>query len=220
MKSKTSLPAVFISPSMIVLAVLAFVPTVFAINIAFQDRQLSNEDSHYVGLANFIALFSDRRFLNSIVVSLDLGSHDGHRYDVRRGPARHPHVRGDVGPRPQHPVGAVPDPGADAAGVGRVRLEVRLPSAVRPGRLSLPGDHRAAARPPGQPIDRARDRRLRRCLAVVAVLLGDHPASARKPAAGAARGRRARSCAELGALRLCRAADAQGPARSASPSSR
>jgi multiple sugar transport system permease protein len=70
MKSKTSLPVVFISPAMIVLAVLAFVPTVFAIIIAFQDRQLSSEDSHYVGLSNFIALFSDRRFRNAIVVSL------------------------------------------------------------------------------------------------------------------------------------------------------
>jgi multiple sugar transport system permease protein len=70
MKSQSSLPAVFITPAMVVLAVLAFVPTVFAINIAFQDKQLSSEDSQYVGFANFIALFSDRRFLNSIVVSL------------------------------------------------------------------------------------------------------------------------------------------------------
>jgi multiple sugar transport system permease protein len=69
MKSESSLPAVFITPAMIVLSVLAFVPTVFAINIAFQDRQLSSEDSHYVGLENFVALFSDRRFLNSIFVS-------------------------------------------------------------------------------------------------------------------------------------------------------
>src|SRR3569832_851852 len=143
---------------------------------------------------------------------IDLGSDDGRRYDVRRRPARHPDVRGGISADAQYPVGADPDSGADATGIGRLRLEDSVPSAVRSRRLSLQGDHGATARPSGQSIHRARHRRLRRRLAMVAVLLGDHPASARKPAAGAARGCRARSCAGLGALCLCCAADAQGPA--------
>lgn len=70
MKTRSSLLPVFITPSMAVLSVLAFVPTVYAINIALQDRELSNPDSGYVWFANFARLFGDRRFLNSIAVSL------------------------------------------------------------------------------------------------------------------------------------------------------
>ncbi len=70
MRTKSSLPLVFITPTMIVLSVLAFVPTVYAINIALQDRELSNPDSGYVWFANFVRLFGDRRFVNSIAVSL------------------------------------------------------------------------------------------------------------------------------------------------------
>jgi len=70
MRTKSSLPLVFITPTMIVLSVLAFVPTVYAINIALQDRELSNPDSCYVWFANFVRLFGDRRFVNSIAVSL------------------------------------------------------------------------------------------------------------------------------------------------------
>ena len=51
MKIRTSLPIVFTVPTMAVLAILAFVPTIGAINIALQNRELSNSDSVYVGLA-------------------------------------------------------------------------------------------------------------------------------------------------------------------------
>ena len=69
-KTGTHLPFVFVVPTMTILAVLALVPTVDAINIALQNRELSNPDSQYVGLANFIALFHDPRFLNAMWVSL------------------------------------------------------------------------------------------------------------------------------------------------------
>jgi multiple sugar transport system permease protein len=71
MKIRTRLPIVFTVPTMAVLAVLAFVPTIDAINIALQNRDLSNPDSVYVGLANFRALFSDPRFVNSVWVSVE-----------------------------------------------------------------------------------------------------------------------------------------------------
>jgi multiple sugar transport system permease protein len=70
MKIRTSLPLVFTAPPMAVLGVLALVPTVFALNIALQDRDLSNPESHYVWFANFRELFHDARFLNSVSVSL------------------------------------------------------------------------------------------------------------------------------------------------------
>ncbi len=70
MKNKIVLPAVFLTPAMLVLAVLALVPTVYAIIISFQDRELSRPDGRFIGLANYASLFSDRRFLNAIQVSL------------------------------------------------------------------------------------------------------------------------------------------------------
>ena len=70
MTSRTRLPAVFLAPPLLILAVLAFVPTVYAIYISFRNRELSRPDGSFVGLANYIDLFSDRRFINAIGVSL------------------------------------------------------------------------------------------------------------------------------------------------------
>ena len=66
----TRLPAVFIGPGLLVLAVLALVPTVFAIAISLQDRELGQTDTAWVWFSNYVQLFSDRRFLNSVRVSL------------------------------------------------------------------------------------------------------------------------------------------------------
>ncbi|MDQ0569271.1 multiple sugar transport system permease protein [Variovorax paradoxus] len=68
--NKTRLPAVFIGPGLLVLAVLALVPTLFAIVISLQDRELGQTDSSWVWFSNYVQLFSDRRFLNSVGVSL------------------------------------------------------------------------------------------------------------------------------------------------------
>lgn len=70
MKIRTSLPTVFTVPTMAILSVLAFVPMIDAINIALQNRDLSNPDNVYVGVANFRALLDDPRFLNSVSVSV------------------------------------------------------------------------------------------------------------------------------------------------------
>lgn len=70
MNRKTTLPAVFLIPPLIVLAILAFVPTIAAVNIALQNRELSFLDSSYVWFTNFTDLFADRRFINAIWISL------------------------------------------------------------------------------------------------------------------------------------------------------
>lgn len=70
MKTRTSLPAVFLAPPLAILAVLAFVPTAYAIYISFRNRELSRPDGSFVGLQNYLDLFSDRRFLNAVGVSL------------------------------------------------------------------------------------------------------------------------------------------------------
>ncbi len=70
MKQKNTLPVVFLSPAIAILAVLALVPTVYAVIISFQNRELSRPDGSFIGLANYISLFSDRRFINAIGVSL------------------------------------------------------------------------------------------------------------------------------------------------------
>ncbi|MGJ7528672.1 carbohydrate ABC transporter permease [Variovorax sp. GB1P17] len=69
-RKKTRLPVVFIGPGLLVLAVLALVPTLFAIGISLQDRELGSTDSGWVWFTNYIQLFSDRRFINSVGVSL------------------------------------------------------------------------------------------------------------------------------------------------------
>ena len=70
MKRKTTLPAVCLIPPLIILAILAFVPTIAAVNIALQNRELSFPNSSYIWFANFIDLFGDRRFINAIWISL------------------------------------------------------------------------------------------------------------------------------------------------------
>ena len=70
MKSRQSLPYAFLLPTMLILLVLALVPTVYAINISLQDKTLISPNSSYVGFENYIELFSDRRFINSLWVSL------------------------------------------------------------------------------------------------------------------------------------------------------
>jgi multiple sugar transport system permease protein len=70
MKRKQSLPYVFLLPTMAILIVLAFVPTIYAINISLQDRTLSAPDAGYIWFQNYIDMFGDRRFLNALWVSL------------------------------------------------------------------------------------------------------------------------------------------------------
>lgn len=70
MKRGRSLPFVFLGPPLLVLGILALVPTIYAINISLQNRTLSAPDADYVWFANYISLFSDPRFLNALWVSL------------------------------------------------------------------------------------------------------------------------------------------------------
>jgi multiple sugar transport system permease protein len=70
MKRKQSLPYVFLLPTMAILIVLAFVPTIYAVNISLQNRTLSAPDSGYIWFQNYIDMVGDRRFLNALWVSL------------------------------------------------------------------------------------------------------------------------------------------------------
>lgn len=70
MLKRSSLPTAFLVPTMVILLILAMVPTVYAIMISLQNRELSSTTHSFVWFANFIALFSDARFLNSLWVSL------------------------------------------------------------------------------------------------------------------------------------------------------
>ncbi|WP_343315780.1 sugar ABC transporter permease [Brucella sp. BE17] len=70
MKRGRSLPYVFLGPTLIILMLLALVPALYAVNISFQNRTLSQGDVHYVWFQNYVTLFSDPRFLNALWVSL------------------------------------------------------------------------------------------------------------------------------------------------------
>ena len=68
-RGKTTLPYLFLGPSLLVMLVLGLVPTVAAINLALKNRVLRYPDSDYVWLRNLERLLGDRRFLNAIEVS-------------------------------------------------------------------------------------------------------------------------------------------------------
>lgn len=70
MRSRSSLPYVFLIPTVLLLAVIALTPTFYAINVSFTDRSLFSPDSSYIGFENYIDLFDDRRFINSAWVSV------------------------------------------------------------------------------------------------------------------------------------------------------
>jgi len=59
----------FISPAILVLIIISIVPTIRAVEMSFQNRELRYQTYHYIGLHNYKELFSDRRFINSIKVS-------------------------------------------------------------------------------------------------------------------------------------------------------
>lgn len=70
MKAKSHINKVFLGPPLLVLAILALVPTIAAIVISFQNKELGRRGTSFVGFENYINLFSDRRFSNAMKVSL------------------------------------------------------------------------------------------------------------------------------------------------------
>lgn len=70
MNRRSSLPYTFLIPTIVLLAILALTPTLYALNVSFTDRDLFTNTSEYIGFENYIKLFSDRRFTNSALVSV------------------------------------------------------------------------------------------------------------------------------------------------------
>ncbi len=69
MKNRSSLPYTFLIPTVVLLAILALTPTLYALHVSFTDRTLFDTGWDYVGFKNYIKLFDDRRFINATVVS-------------------------------------------------------------------------------------------------------------------------------------------------------
>ena len=67
---RTSLPYVFLVPSLLILALLALIPTLGALNLSVQDRSLMYKDWDYVWFMNYLDMFKDSRFFNALWVSL------------------------------------------------------------------------------------------------------------------------------------------------------
>ena len=70
MTRRSSLPVTFIVPTLVILLILSMMPTLYAIVIALQNRELSSATYSYVWFSNFYDLFFDRRFLNAVWVSV------------------------------------------------------------------------------------------------------------------------------------------------------
>src|SRR5208337_2630398 len=142
----------------------------------------------------------------------DLGDPHGVGDDDRRHSAGRAAVRDGRPAGPQRALCSVHRPGAAAARVGGLRLEVRLPSPVRPGRLSPEARPRPSCRSPVRSAHRHGQRRHRRRMAVGAALFRHHREAARDLAAAASRGGAARLRADLGGPLLHSDTDAVGAA--------
>ncbi|MCX6090497.1 MAG: sugar ABC transporter permease, partial [Candidatus Atribacteria bacterium] len=59
----------FLSPAVIIGLLLSVFPLIEAVNLSLRDQTLQSPNSSFVGLENYIKLFSDRRFWNSLKVS-------------------------------------------------------------------------------------------------------------------------------------------------------
>lgn len=59
----------FIIPAVASLAVFTFYPMISALIVSFQDFNLISPNSYFIGLDNYIELFKDRQFLDSLVHS-------------------------------------------------------------------------------------------------------------------------------------------------------
>ncbi len=63
-------PFLFIAPAVLLLAVFSFFPIIVAFGVSFTDMNLRGladwSQISFVGVDNFIALFSDTRFLQSM----------------------------------------------------------------------------------------------------------------------------------------------------------
>ncbi|TIV92101.1 MAG: sugar ABC transporter permease, partial [Mesorhizobium sp.] len=70
MRRRSFLPVTFLVPTLAILLVLSTVPTLYAIVIALQNRELSTPGYSWVWFSNFADLFLDRRFLNAVWVSV------------------------------------------------------------------------------------------------------------------------------------------------------
>jgi len=59
----------FILPAILILIAISIVPTIKAVTMSFQDRELRYQSYSYIGFDNYKKLFSDSRFINFIKVS-------------------------------------------------------------------------------------------------------------------------------------------------------
>jgi len=70
-KKKTFWPYLLVAPAVIVIICVVFVPVINAIAMSFQQYDLRRpKDIRWIGIENYIAMFSDRQFLNSCVKTL------------------------------------------------------------------------------------------------------------------------------------------------------
>ncbi|NLT96634.1 MAG: sugar ABC transporter permease [Christensenellaceae bacterium] len=63
-------PQVLSAPSIIVLVIVMAIPIGYSIILSFSKLNLSNQTMSFVGLDNYVKLFSDGRFLNSMGITL------------------------------------------------------------------------------------------------------------------------------------------------------
>jgi multiple sugar transport system permease protein len=69
-KRRDLTPWLFVAPCMVVILLVTIFPTIYSLGLSFTKWEVGMQDRPFIGLGNYIELFSTARFLNSILITL------------------------------------------------------------------------------------------------------------------------------------------------------
>lgn len=69
-KRRNLTPWLFVAPCMVVILLVTIFPTIYSLGLSFTKWEVGMQDRPFIGLGNYIELFSTARFLNSILITL------------------------------------------------------------------------------------------------------------------------------------------------------
>ena len=69
-KRRDLTPWMFVAPCMVVIILVTIFPTIYSLGLSFTKWEVTLKDKPFIGLGNYIELFSTARFVHSILITL------------------------------------------------------------------------------------------------------------------------------------------------------
>jgi multiple sugar transport system permease protein len=69
-KRRNLAPWLFVAPCMVVILLVTIFPTIYSLGLSFTKWEVGMQDRPFIGLGNYIELFSTARFVRSILITL------------------------------------------------------------------------------------------------------------------------------------------------------